>query len=150
MKFPCTSCGACCRKLPGFATLNRGDGTCRYYDDATRLCTVYDQRPEVCRIDRYYETRLRDQLDAKVFYTIQALNCAHADPQGNADMVDRTRAAMREAGYDGELPRLDAMRIAEVAAQTAQTLRAGDFDDPFATRVDAQDREQTSPENTPT
>lgn len=148
MKFPCTSCGACCRQLPDFVTLNRGDGTCRYYDEATRLCTVYDRRPEVCRIDRYYETRLLDQLDAKVFYTIQALNCAHADPHSNAGMVERTLAAMREAGYDDQPLQLDARQIAEVAAQTAQTLRADDFDDPFAARENSHEREQMNHERT--
>ena len=55
--FPCSQCGACCRHVDLSeltAYLNRGDGVCRYYDQITHLCTIYDSRPEVCRIDQFY------------------------------------------------------------------------------------------------
>lgn len=56
--FPCVKCGLCCQRV-SFADetrfLDRGDGTCRYFDATTRGCTIYSERPEVCRVDLYYE-----------------------------------------------------------------------------------------------
>jgi len=54
MNFPCSRCGACCRNVylaDETKMLDRGDGCCIHYDDQTKLCTVYDQRPSVCRVD---------------------------------------------------------------------------------------------------
>jgi Fe-S-cluster containining protein len=126
MKFPCNSCGACCRTLPASFELNRGDGVCRHYDDATRLCTVYESRPLVCRIDGYHEARLQGQLDVRIHYAIQAMTCSLLDP-ANADMPDRTRDALREAGYEDVAVSLDPAQVAETAMQVARTLRPEDF-----------------------
>lgn len=58
-EFPCNRCGECCKQV-GSADetrfLDRGDGTCRYFDDAANACSIYDQRPLVCRVDAYYAT----------------------------------------------------------------------------------------------
>ena len=35
--------------------LDRGDGTCKYFDEKTNLCTIYDFRPEICRVDKMYK-----------------------------------------------------------------------------------------------
>jgi Fe-S-cluster containining protein len=32
------------------STLDRGDGTCKNFDDATLLCRIYDTRPFLCRV----------------------------------------------------------------------------------------------------
>ena len=65
--FPCTGCGLCCQiqgviktlgPLSGVskeqaelaASLDRGDGTCRNYDEESRKCKVYDDRPYLCRV----------------------------------------------------------------------------------------------------
>ena len=64
----CAGCGACCRLVvelkPGIDEVpdefvvkrdgarfmdQRGDGTCVALDWQTRLCTIYEQRPETCR-----------------------------------------------------------------------------------------------------
>ncbi len=64
----CAGCGACCRlvvelkpgvdHIPAELTVRRdgsrfmdqhGDGTCVALDRASRLCTIYAQRPETCR-----------------------------------------------------------------------------------------------------
>lgn len=51
--FPCSQCGTCCRSLKNnllLETLDRGDGICRYLDDATSHCRIYDKRPEYCNV----------------------------------------------------------------------------------------------------
>ena len=51
--FPCTRCGACCRKLAKstlYAQLDRGDGVCRHLDLNANLCRIYETRPTICRV----------------------------------------------------------------------------------------------------
>ena len=35
-----------------YSDLNRGDGICKYFDEQTHLCSIYDERPEKCNIDK--------------------------------------------------------------------------------------------------
>lgn len=56
--FPCSSCGACCRNThlsKETKSMDRGDGCCRNYDDATKLCRIYLDRPEICRVDLQFQ-----------------------------------------------------------------------------------------------
>lgn len=70
--FPCTKCGMCCQ-IQGVirqlgpasgvskemaelaAGLDRGDGTCRNYDEESRLCRIYEERPFLCRVQEQAE-----------------------------------------------------------------------------------------------
>lgn len=57
-KFPCDRCGLCCEHLnasPLFADLDDGTGTCRYFDRRSRLCTIYEVRPQKCNVNASYE-----------------------------------------------------------------------------------------------
>ena len=57
MSFPCVQCGLCCQNLGSSALyrdLDRGDGVCRYYDVHKKGCSIYDERPFKCRIDKGY------------------------------------------------------------------------------------------------
>ena len=59
--FPCTACGQCCKNVhlsEQTNYLNRGDGTCRHFDDESLLCNIYEQRPLICRIEEYHEKYL--------------------------------------------------------------------------------------------
>lgn len=59
--FPCTSCGKCCKNIDLLVTINhldRGDGTCRHFDDESMLCTIYEERPLICRVEDYYKQHL--------------------------------------------------------------------------------------------
>lgn len=126
MRFPCQGCGACCRKLPPDLPLNRGDGVCKHYDEASRLCAVYSQRPLGCRIDAYYAQRLGDLLDARIYYTVQALACAALDPS-NAEVPALTSSMLRVEGLGDGIVALDAVQVAEATRQVAATLRPEDF-----------------------
>lgn len=56
--FPCSQCGLCCQHVNLTSEtrfLDRGDGTCRHYDAATKGCAVYTNRPDICRVDRQYD-----------------------------------------------------------------------------------------------
>lgn len=62
--FQCDGCGACCLQLPLFgdiyAELDDGNGVCRHYDQETRRCTIYAQRPLQCRVDDGYRAWFSD------------------------------------------------------------------------------------------
>lgn len=48
--------------------LARPDGVCRYLDDQTNLCTIYDRRPIFCRVDEGYEVYFKDKMSREVYY----------------------------------------------------------------------------------
>lgn len=54
--FKCNKCGECCRNLHQseiYEFLHDGDGICRYLKN--NICTIYDNRPELCNIALCYE-----------------------------------------------------------------------------------------------
>lgn len=57
-EFVCNRCGCCCRNIGNYEPaeyLDRGDGVCKYYDEANRACTIYEFRPDICRVDKMYK-----------------------------------------------------------------------------------------------
>jgi len=56
VKFPCTSCGACCAKIQGEPWLSelpvRADGSCGNYDWKTKKCVIYETRPDICKVEK--------------------------------------------------------------------------------------------------
>ena len=55
---PCTKCGACCRfayAISGMPT--KEDGSCAFLleQDGGGTCTVYETRPEICRVKDWEE-----------------------------------------------------------------------------------------------
>jgi Fe-S-cluster containining protein len=76
--FPCTQCGECCRRVDASdqtRRLDRGDGVCRHFDEATKACGIYDTRPLTCRVDDYYAAHLKPQVDLLDFYRLNAELC---------------------------------------------------------------------------
>lgn len=62
-EFKCDRCGACCRTvglIEEAKFLDRGDGVCKYLTD-NNLCSIYDFRPEICRVDKMYK-RYKDKM----------------------------------------------------------------------------------------
>ena len=77
--FPCTACGKCCRRVsasPETAFLDRGDGVCGYLAEETLLCTIYEQRPLVCRVVDYYRAKLVDIIPWDEFVRINVAICS--------------------------------------------------------------------------
>lgn len=62
--FTCSCCGACCQQLDVFGKeykwLDSGNGTCVYFDAKTNLCSVYEIRPLICRVDFGYSLYFSD------------------------------------------------------------------------------------------
>ncbi len=74
--FPCDCCGACCRNVdrsPLYAELDRGDGVCKYLNGD--LCSIYDTRPLLCRVDECYEAFFKDKMSREEYYRMNQEAC---------------------------------------------------------------------------
>lgn len=78
--FPCNSCGKCCRRIDQSsetAWLDRGDGVCRNFDESSKQCLIYSERPLVCRVEEYYVKHLADQFSWDDFLKINLEICSN-------------------------------------------------------------------------
>lgn len=78
--FPCTQCGLCCQNVHRSNEtlfLDRGDGTCRYYDSASKACSIYTDRPEICRVDQMYTLRYAHLYTWDEFVALNQNVCEH-------------------------------------------------------------------------
>lgn len=76
MMFSCDKCGECCRHLglsEIYAPLDRGDGVCRYLRG--NLCTIYEERPLLCRVDESYEVYFKDKMSKNDYYRLNYETC---------------------------------------------------------------------------
>ncbi|MDE7326090.1 MAG: YkgJ family cysteine cluster protein [Lachnospiraceae bacterium] len=74
--FQCDKCGECCRHLnlsSLYHFLDRGDGVCRYLSG--NLCTVYEKRPLLCRVDESYEAYFRESMTKNDYYELNYKAC---------------------------------------------------------------------------
>jgi Fe-S-cluster containining protein len=76
--FQCTCCGACCRSVAQSsltAWLDDGDGVCRNLDRKTELCLIYEERPDVCRVDLQYVMHYQQDISWKDFCELNQKCC---------------------------------------------------------------------------
>lgn len=76
MSYPCTSCGACCRRvgrIPDFPEPVRPDGSCVHLN-ANNQCDIYENRPTICQVDKMHEL-VYSFLPKEVFYKLNIALC---------------------------------------------------------------------------
>lgn len=76
--FPCIGCGACCRHVnlsEQTSYLDRGDGICQYYNETTKLCNIYEDRPDICRVRKQYELNYKNEYTWDQFVAINIQGC---------------------------------------------------------------------------
>jgi len=74
--FECQKCGNCCRHLKNhelYSDLDRGDGVCKYLEG--NLCSIYDKRSDLCRIDDCYEKYFSDLYTKDEYYKLNYEAC---------------------------------------------------------------------------
>lgn len=82
-KFDCSCCGACCRHLdiiPNFPypSIIGKNGICIYLNQDTNLCTIYDTRPLICRVDEQYDLNInnvKNTMSRSEYYKLQHEIC---------------------------------------------------------------------------
>lgn len=88
--FPCQQCGLCCQHVhlsQETQFLDRGDGICRYYEIASKLCSIYPTRPDVCQVDMLYELRYRQQYSWNEYVALNLQVCASLQMQETLSAV---------------------------------------------------------------
>ena len=74
--FICSKCGECCRNLNKsslYKELDTGNGTCKYL--VGNMCSIYNDRPLLCRIDESYETFFKDIMTLEEYYKLNYEVC---------------------------------------------------------------------------
>ncbi len=74
--FKCDKCGECCRHLSKselYRELDRGDGVCKYL--VHNLCSIYDERPLLCRVDEAYHAYFQSEMTKEEYYRLNYEGC---------------------------------------------------------------------------
>ncbi len=77
MMFVCNQCGECCKHLAQseiYRELDRGDGTCIHL--VNNKCSIYNERPLVCRIDDSYDAYFKVLMTLEEYYRLNYEACA--------------------------------------------------------------------------
>ena len=87
MSFPCSKCGACCRRahmIDDFPEPLKPDGSCVHLKDNNE-CAIYKDRPDVCRIGKS-----RDKFPYLTDEEYKELNIRACNAMMDADGMDET------------------------------------------------------------
>lgn len=74
--FVCTKCGECCKHIDRVPELNEyhnGDGICVNLVD--NMCSIYDERPDICRVNYMYEIRYSKFMAREEYYRLNMQAC---------------------------------------------------------------------------
>ena len=74
--FRCDKCGECCKNLnksPVYEELHDGDGVCRYLQG--NLCSIYEARPLLCRVDESYNAIFKNKLSYEEYIQLNYKYC---------------------------------------------------------------------------
>ena len=69
-------CGECCRNLrlsELYAELDDGTGKCKYLD--CNKCSIYNERPLLCRVDESYEAYFKNTMSKEDYYRLNYESC---------------------------------------------------------------------------
>jgi Fe-S-cluster containining protein len=92
MNFPCTGCGLCCQNISEIEELKEfdlGNGVCRYYNQLTKECSIYQDRPLVCRVDKMYSKNYSKEYSKEEFYQLNAKICNYLQDMAGLDLSYR-------------------------------------------------------------
>lgn len=62
-KFKCDACGLCCKKI-----------NCEFLTK-DNLCSIYENRPLICNVDKGYEVLFKDKISKIEFYKMNEKMC---------------------------------------------------------------------------
>jgi len=97
MEFPCTGCGICCTRVwmvkgnltkEEFPYELKDDGSCEKLGPDNK-CEVYEDRPDICSIDRTFENKHSETMTRKEAYKMNAKLCNQwMKEKGIEDRID--------------------------------------------------------------
>ena len=103
MSFQCDKCGACCRLISAVPELDRGDGVCKFLSE-DNTCSIYPDRPTICRVDDMYELLGKGKLTREEYYQLNYTICQQlksmADTMPTSPIVADTSALKQNDATD--------------------------------------------------
>jgi len=90
--FPCTSCGLCCQNISHIEelkTFDLGNGICKHYNETLRTCNIYDDRPQICKVDEMFEIQYSNLFTKEAFYIENAKVCNTLQEQHKINKIFR-------------------------------------------------------------
>lgn len=133
MDFPCSSCGACCRRVRSIAPTwpTTPDGACIHLTKDNR-CAIYETRPLICRI-----RDLRPSwITVKEWHAANAAGCNRMQEEDGLDRSFRLTIDLGVADPDATIegpvsfpsgPEIPASRPVLVPLQAENPAPEGDF-----------------------
>lgn len=94
--FACSRCMECCRSvhlLSETVAMDRGDGVCRHLDEVNKGCRIYDQRPDICRIDRQYALHYQQAMRWETFVRLNEEGCKQLQALAGSETIGAVPAA---------------------------------------------------------
>ena len=86
MKFLCSQCGACCKNVDKLDLPHDENGVCDHLDRRNNLCTIYDSRPDICKVESLYEKYFKKlKTSKKDFYIQNTIICHYLIDKENLD-----------------------------------------------------------------
>ena len=76
--FPCTSCGLCCQNISNIKELKEfdlGNGVCKYFNHIDNSCKIYQDRPDICQVDKMFDIKYHKYFTKEEFYIENAKVC---------------------------------------------------------------------------
>lgn len=92
--FPCSSCGLCCQNITDVIELkdfNLGNGVCKHFNLITNSCDIYEDRPDICRVDKMFEIKYNKYFTKEEFYVENAKVCNKIQDQYQIDKIFRIK-----------------------------------------------------------
>lgn len=87
--FPCTGCGLCCQNISKIEELKNydiGNGTCKYFDSISKVCQIYENRPDICKVDEIFLSKYNQFFTKEEFYMENAKVCNSLQEQYKIDI----------------------------------------------------------------
>jgi len=78
MNFPCTGCGLCCQNISTIKELHSfdlGNGVCKYLNLLDNSCKIYENRPDICQVDKMFKIKYSNYFSKDEFYIENAKVC---------------------------------------------------------------------------
>lgn len=76
--FPCSKCGLCCQNISTVEELiefDLGNGVCKFFNYETKSCSIYDTRPNICRVSDMYKLKYYKDFSKEEFFKINVNAC---------------------------------------------------------------------------
>ena len=86
--FPCTGCGLCCQNISTVEELKDfdiGNGICKYFNALENECSIYAERPNICKVEKMFEIKYKKYFTKEEFYIENAKACNALQEQYGID-----------------------------------------------------------------